>query len=193
MIPCHPGRTGGRSVSRLGGVAIEWPIPKCLQDEIVSSEDGPIEVERFTAVAAKVMNLNNFFRLRLGIERPASPSKGLPSANSHVRVSKPIDSSIMPSLPPELSQWLAPSVVLAMLGLILGLQGKRIDELRADMKEGFAQARADMKEGFAQARADLRESEARQREDIAELKANNRALGEKLDRLVEALATVKQP
>ena len=53
-----------------------------------------------------------------------------------------------------------------MLGLILGLQGKRIDELRADMKEGFAQARAD-----------LRESEARQREDIAELKATNRALG----------------
>ena len=99
----------------------------------------------------------------------------------------------MPSLPPEISQWLAPSVVLAMLGLILGLQGKRIDELRADMKEGFAQARADMKEGFAQARADMRESEARQREDIAELKANNRALGEKLDRLVETLATVKQP
>ena len=40
----------------------------------------------------------------------------------------------MPSLPPELSQWLAPSVFLAVLGLILGLQGKRIDELRADMK-----------------------------------------------------------
>ena len=50
-----------------------------------------------------------------------------------------------------------------------------------------------MKEGFAQARTDLKESEARQREDMAELKANNRALGEKLDRLVEALATVKRP
>ena len=62
----------------------------------------------------------------------------------------------MPSLPPELGQWLAPSVFLAVLGLILGLQGKRIDELRADMKK-------------------LR----------AELKADNRALGEKLDRLVK--------
>ena len=91
----------------------------------------------------------------------------------------------MPSLPPELGQWLAPSVVLAMLGLILGLQGKRIDELRADMKEGFAQARADLKA-----------SEDRQRQDMkelrAELKADNRALGEKLDCLLEALATVKQ-
>ena len=127
------------------------------------------------------MNLNNFFSLWLGgIERLASPSKGLRSANSHVDC---LSSLVfpMPSLPPELGQWLAPSVVLAMLGLILGLQGKRIDELRADMKEGFAQARAD-----------LRESEARQREDIAELKATNRALGEKLDRLVEALATAKQ-
>ena len=91
----------------------------------------------------------------------------------------------MPSLPPELGQWLAPSVFLAMLGLILGLQGKRIDELRADMKEGFAQARADLKA-----------SEARQQQDIrdlrAEFKADNRVLGEKLDRLLEALATVKQ-
>ena len=67
-----------------------------------------------------------------------------------------------------------PSVFLAVLGLILGLQGKRIDKLRADMKA----------------------SETRQQQDIkvlrAELKADNRALGEKLDRLVEALLTAKQ-
>ena len=88
----------------------------------------------------------------------------------------------MPSLPPEISQWLAPSVVLAVLGLILSLQGKRIDELRADMKEGFAQARADLKA-----------SEARQREDMADLKTDVRALGEKLDRLVESLVAAKQP
>ena len=87
----------------------------------------------------------------------------------------------MPSLPPELSQWLAPSVFLAVLGLILGLQGKRIDELRADMKE---------------LRADMKASEVRQQQGMkelrAELKADNRALGEKLDRLVEALLTSKQ-
>ena len=87
----------------------------------------------------------------------------------------------MSSLPPELSQWLAPSVFLAVLGLILGLQGKRIDELRSDLKE---------------LRADLKASEVRQQQGMkelrAELKADNRALGEKLDRLVEALLASKQ-
>ena len=53
---------------------------------------------------------------------------------------------------------------LAIVWAEVRAQGKRIDELRADMK-------------------DLR---AEQRED-------NRALNEKLDRLVEALLTAKQP
>ena len=94
----------------------------------------------------------------------------------------------MPSLPPELGQWLAPSVFLAMLGLILGLQGKRIDELRADMKASEARQQQDIKE----LRADLKEVRAELKEVRAELKADNRVLGEKLDRLLEALATVKQ-
>lgn len=33
--------------------------------------------------------------------------------------------------PPGLGDWFAPSIFLAMLGLILGLQGKRIGEIRA--------------------------------------------------------------
>ena len=94
----------------------------------------------------------------------------------------------MPSLPPELGQWLAPSVFLAMLGLILGLQGKRIDELRADLKASEARQQQDIKE----LRADLKEVRAELKEVRAELKADNRVLGEKLDRLLEALATVKQ-
>ena len=53
---------------------------------------------------------------------------------------------------------------LAIVWAEVRAQGKRIDELRADMK-------------------DLR---AEQRED-------NRALNEKLDRLVEALLTARQP
>ena len=65
--------------------------------------------------------------------------------------------------------------------LLLGLQGKRIDELREDMKE---------------LRADLKASEARQQQEMkelrAELKADNRVLSEKMDRLIEALLTVKQ-
>ena len=106
---------------------------------------------------------------------------------------------MMPSLPPEISQWLAPSVFLAVLGLILGLQGRRIDELRADLKASEARQQQDIKEVRAdmkEVRADMKASEIRQQQDIkelrAELKADNRALGEKLDRLLEALATVKQ-
>ena len=101
----------------------------------------------------------------------------------------------MPSLPPELGQWLAPSVFLAMLGLILGLQGKRIDELRADLKASEARQQQDIKElraDLKEVRADLKEVRAELKEVRAELKADNRVLGEKLDRLLEALATVKQ-
>jgi len=53
---------------------------------------------------------------------------------------------------------------LAIVWAEVRAQGKRIDELRADIKE----------------------IRAEQRED-------NRALNEKLDRLVEALVTAKQP
>ena len=80
----------------------------------------------------------------------------------------------MPSFPSELVDWLRPGAIGAGLAIVwteVRAQGKRIDELRADMKA----------------------SEERQRQDIAELKADNRALGEKLDRLVEALLTAKQP
>ena len=80
----------------------------------------------------------------------------------------------MPSFASELVDWLQPGAIGAGLAIVwteVRAQGKPIDELRADMKA----------------------SEERQRQDIAELKADNRALGEKLDRLVEALLTAKQP
>ena len=99
-------------------------------------------------------------------------------------------------MPAELGDWFAPSVFLAVLGLILGLQGKRIDELRADLKASEARQQQDMKElrtevkeGFAQCRAEQREGFAQCR---AEQREDNRALNEKLDRLVEALLTTRQ-
>ena len=94
----------------------------------------------------------------------------------------------MPSLPPGLEQWLPSGLVTAVLAMVWyeikaseARQNKRIDELREDMKEGFAQFRAAMQA-----------SEARQREDMAQLKADNRALGEKLDRLVEGMFAARQ-
>ena len=78
-------------------------------------------------------------------------------------------------------------------------QNKRIDELRSDMNEGFAQFREELKAGEARQQADMKElrsdmqaGEARQREDMAQLKADNRALGEKLDRLVEGMFAARQ-
>ena len=124
---------------------------------------------------------------------PDFASKALRTHHKPCRIIAKSIGCPMPSLPAELGQWFAPSAFLAVAGLILGLQGKRIDEqgkrideLRTDLKASEARQQQDMKElrtevkeGFAQCRAEQRE--------------DNRALNEKLDRLVEALLTVKQP
>ena len=87
----------------------------------------------------------------------------------------------MPSLPAELVDWLQPGAIGAGLAIVwteTRAQGKRIDEQSKRIDEQskrIDQLRDDMKE--------LR----------AEHKADNRVLGEKLDRLVEALLTAKQP
>ncbi len=81
----------------------------------------------------------------------------------------------MPSIiSPALSEWLQPGVMGAGLVIVWAearAQGRRIDELRADVKA----------------------SEVRQRQGIVELKADNRVLGEKLDRLLEGLLAASQP
>ncbi|OOV35531.1 hypothetical protein BV53_03645 [Candidatus Synechococcus spongiarum LMB bulk15N] len=142
---------------------------------------------------------------------PDFASKALRTHHKPCRIIAKSIGCPMPSLPAELGQWFAPSAFLAVAGLILGLQGKRIDEqgkrideLRADLKASEARQQQDMKE----LRADLKASEARQQQDMRELRTevkegfaqcraeqreDSRALNEKLDRLVEALLTVKQP
>ena len=79
----------------------------------------------------------------------------------------------MPPFPPDLIEWLQQGVPAGVVGVFLWTalksQEKRIDELRIDMKDGFAQQRAAM----------------------AELKADNKALATKLDHLVESLLTAK--
>jgi len=142
---------------------------------------------------------------------PDFASKALRTHHKPCRIIAKSIGCPMPSLPAELGQWFAPSAFLAVAGLILGLQGKRIDEqgkrideLRADLKASEARQQQDIKE----LRTDLKASEARQQQDMKELRTevkegfaqcraeqreDNRALNEKLDRLVEALLTVKQP
>ena len=65
---------------------------------------------------------------------------------------------------------MAPSGFLAGLALVLGLQGQRINELRSEMKA----------------------SEVRQQAAMADLKADNKAINEKLDRLIDSLGKVQQ-
>ena len=72
----------------------------------------------------------------------------------------------MVSFPSELVDWLQPGAIGAGFAVVwaeIRSLHRRIDEVREDMKEGFALARADTK-----------------------------ALNDKLDRLVEALLTAKQ-
>ena len=114
--------------------------------------------------------------------------------------------SALPSLPPEVEPWLAPSGFLAGLALVLGLQGQRINELRSEMKasedrqqKAMAELKADMRAGevrqqqaMAELKADMQAGEARQQQAMAELKADNRAINEKLDRLIASLGKVQQ-
>ena len=105
----------------------------------------------------------------------------------------------MPLFPGELVDWLQPGAIGAGLAIVwtetraqgkrideqgrrIDEQGKRIDQLRDDMKASEERQRQEM----AELRHDMKELRA-------EHKADNRVLGEKLDRLVEALLTAKQP
>lgn len=72
----------------------------------------------------------------------------------------------MPPLPAGLREWFAPGVYVGVVVLLFGALNKRIDDLRADLKA----------------------SEARQREEMRELRSDLKALGGKVDRLVEGLA-----
>ena len=85
----------------------------------------------------------------------------------------------MSTLPPELTEWLTlltqPAVILLGVGLYVNLQNKRMDDLNKrmdDLNKRIDDLREDVKDGLAKL-------EARQRED-------NKALNEKLDRLLEA-------
>lgn len=56
----------------------------------------------------------------------------------------------------------------------------------------FGVVRSDLKAMETRLRDDLKASEARQREEMRELRADMKALGQKVDRLVESFLTAKQ-
>ena len=79
----------------------------------------------------------------------------------------------MPALP-SISEWL-PSGVVVGFGMFL-----------------FGVVRSDLKAMETRLRDDLKASEARQREEMRELRTDMKALGQKVDRLVESFPAVKQ-
>lgn len=89
-----------------------------------------------------------------------------------------------PSLPAALvNDWLKPAAVLGALALLLaGFHGVRqeIHGVRQELRATEASLRTDFK-------ADIQAAENRLRADISELRADTRALGEKLDRVLESL------
>ena len=118
----------------------------------------------------------------------------------------------MPAIPSPLSEWLTlltqPAVILLGVGLYVNLQNKRIDDLnkriddlREDVKDGLARLetrqreelkamenrqREELKAMENRQREELKAMENRQRENMDQIKADNKALNEKLDRLLEA-------
>ena len=126
----------------------------------------------------------------------------------------------LPSLPSAVAEWLPPTAWGA-IGVFLAVNwmetkasesrlNQRIDEVKEEFQAGEARVNQridEVKEEFqaseARVRDELKASEARQAQrtdelradmnrQMADLRSDNRVLGEKMDRLLELLATVKQ-
>ena len=106
-----------------------------------------------------------------------------------------------PSILPELfSQWIQPGAVVAIAGLLLmAFRGIRADlkDIRIEFKEEIRVSEARLKEEIRanevrrerqmnEFKQEVRANEARQEKQMDELKQANKALGEKVDRLLEA-------
>ena len=89
-----------------------------------------------------------------------------------------------PPLPAALvNDWLKPAAVVGTVALLLaafhGLR-QEIHGVRQEIRATEASLRSDFK-------ADIQAAESRLRADISELRADNRALNQKLDRVLESL------
>ncbi len=90
---------------------------------------------------------------------------------------------MLQSLPPALAQWFP----LAAWGVVSVFQGV----IRMELKAVEARLGNEQQASEARLRGEQQASEARQVKRTDELRADIKALGEKIDRLVEIFATVK--
>ena len=105
---------------------------------------------------------------------------------------------MLPSLPPAFAQWF-PLAAWGVVSVFQGVIWVELIRLRDEIKAVEARLRDELKASEVRLRSEQQASEARQvkrtdelRADIKELRADNKALGEKIDRLVEIFATVRQ-
>ena len=108
----------------------------------------------------------------------------------------------LPSLPSAVAEWLPPTAWGA-IGVFLAVNwmetkasearlNQRIDEVKEEFQASEARVRDELKASEARQAQRTDELRADMNRQMADLRADNRVLGEKMDRLLELLATVKQ-
>ena len=105
---------------------------------------------------------------------------------------------MLPSLPSAIAQWLPPTAWGA-IGVFLAVNWMEIKASEARLNQRIDELKAENKASEVRLREEMKASEARQasrmeelKEEMKELRADNRALGEKMDRVLDALLTVRQ-
>ena len=84
--------------------------------------------------------------------------------------------------------WIQPEMLIPFGGLLVAFGGLLLATcqfLKSEIKDSEVRLREEMKAGEARQRDEMKASEARQREAILEVKGELKALGDKLDRVVE--------
>lgn len=102
---------------------------------------------------------------------------------------------MLPSLPSALAEWAQPSAWGAITTLLAvnWLETKASEgRLKEEVKASEAGLKEEIKASEARLNKRIDELRADMNQQIAELRADNRALGEKMDRLLDALLAVKQ-
>ena len=105
-------------------------------------------------------------------------------------------------MPSTVAEWLPPTAWGA-IGVFLAVNwmetkasearlNQRIDEVKEEFQAGEARVRNELKASEARQAQRTDELRADMNRQMADLRADNRVLGEKMDRLLELLATVKQ-
>ena len=111
-------------------------------------------------------------------------------------------SPLLPSFPSSLMEWVQPgawgviTTLLAVNRLEIkaseARQAKRTDELRADMNRQMGDLMDELKASEARQAKRTDELRADMNRQMGDLRADNRSLGEKMDRMLDALLAARK-